>query len=629
MKKILLKLAALEAAFLLVLVPIVAYAQSYPAPTFGSLILQNPLTPANGGTGATTSTGTGSAVLSNSPALTTPNLGTPSAATLTHATGLPVSTGISGLGTGVATGLANAVTGSGSPVLATSPSIASPTVTGAFTATGLVTTADLATQAANTVLANVTGSTASPAAFAMPSCSGANNALRWTSGTGFSCAASIALTSGTLAQFAATTSAQLAGIVADETGSGSLVFGTSPTIGTPTITGGSINNATVGATTPSTGSFTTLAANSTATFSGSVGVGVTPAVPFDAETSGAVGNPSANGTLARFYAGSSGSPITAITPTVGISRYESINQDTEGGQNAALYTQVVGNNTSTPGSIVAQVNGITSDVTQNGSGDAVGFFTYAKNNSTTQGTAFGGFFDAIANTSATYAYAIETFSTNNTGANAPLTIGSQPKIVGLHITPNGSYNATSALWVSSNTNSGGNVWDSGLYLSPSSVGTYGFVDASGSAQSLTVQGTHGYGLVLNTGTFTGAQIQATGWQLGANGTVLTSISPTSNWNVNSAGSTVSIANGSNAAFTAGNGLIVVEESANSNSAVYLCSVGQCTLIGANGSVWVASTTSPAAGKMSVAYSGSAYAIYNNQGTTETVAVNSTKMKATN
>lgn len=43
----------------------------------------------------------------------------------------------------------------------------------------------------------------------------------------------LAVTSGTLAQFAATTSAQLAGVISDETGSGALVFGTSPTLVTP------------------------------------------------------------------------------------------------------------------------------------------------------------------------------------------------------------------------------------------------------------------------------------------------------------------------------------------------------------------------------------------------------------
>ena len=58
------------------------------------------------GTSYTTS-GSGTVVaLTNSPVFTTPNLGTPSAATLTNATGLPVSTGISGLGTNVATALA-------------------------------------------------------------------------------------------------------------------------------------------------------------------------------------------------------------------------------------------------------------------------------------------------------------------------------------------------------------------------------------------------------------------------------------------------------------------------------------------------------------------------------------------
>lgn len=67
-----------------------------------------------------------------SPTLTAPVLGTPASGTLTNATGLPISTGVSGLGTGVATflatpssaNLASAVTdetGSGSLVFATSP----------------------------------------------------------------------------------------------------------------------------------------------------------------------------------------------------------------------------------------------------------------------------------------------------------------------------------------------------------------------------------------------------------------------------------------------------------------------------------------------------------------------------
>jgi hypothetical protein len=75
-----------------------------------------------------------------SPTLVTPVLGTPSSGTLTSCTGLPISTGVSGLGTSVATFLATPSsanlascltdeTGTGANVFATSPTLTTATIT--------------------------------------------------------------------------------------------------------------------------------------------------------------------------------------------------------------------------------------------------------------------------------------------------------------------------------------------------------------------------------------------------------------------------------------------------------------------------------------------------------------------
>jgi hypothetical protein len=83
----------------------------------GNVTSLGSFTSANLASALTDETGSGANVFATSPTLVTPILGTPQSGTLTSCTGLPISTGVSGLGTGIATALAVNTGSAGAPVL--------------------------------------------------------------------------------------------------------------------------------------------------------------------------------------------------------------------------------------------------------------------------------------------------------------------------------------------------------------------------------------------------------------------------------------------------------------------------------------------------------------------------------
>jgi hypothetical protein len=242
------------------------------APSYGKIGLathvDGTLPVVNGGTGVTSSTGTGSVVLSSSPTLTTPALGTPSALVGTNITGTATAFTASNVTTnanltGAVTSVGNATslgsftsaqllgalsdeTGTGANVFATSPTLVTPALgtPSALVGTNITGTAAGLTAGNVTTNANLTGAVTSV---------------------------------GNATSLGSFTSAQLLGALSDETGTGANVFATSPTLVTPllgTPTSGNLANCTFPTLNQNTsGSAATFTSTSQNSQFNSVGVG--------------------------------------------------------------------------------------------------------------------------------------------------------------------------------------------------------------------------------------------------------------------------------------------------------------------------------------------------------------------
>ena len=148
-----------------------------------------------------------------------------------------------------------------------------------------------------------------------------------------------AATSGTLAQFASTTSAQLAGVISDETGTGSLVFQTTPTLNQPNIVGTTTNN------NATAGSVGELLTNNTLTTSASSGVTLNATsvslTAGDWDVTGIVQtNPAGTTTTSIIIAGVSTASATLQTIVAGLNNNNSLTSAIPAGFGTSLSAPV-------------------------------------------------------------------------------------------------------------------------------------------------------------------------------------------------------------------------------------------------------------------------------------------------
>ncbi|MCZ2484981.1 beta strand repeat-containing protein [Aquirufa antheringensis] len=308
---------------------------------------------AHGGTGVTSSTGSGSLVLNTSPTLVIPNLGTPSFVTLTNGTGLPISTGVSGLGTDVASFLATPTsanliaavtgeTGTGALVFANTPTLVTPVI-GAATGTSLNLTGNLSA-AAGTFSSTLTAGASTLASAAVTGDLAVNTNKFTVAG-----ASGNTLVAGTLGVTGATTLTGAATIsnttISNSTTSGALVVGGGAGIA-GAIYAGSVQNTPIGSTTASTGAFTTLAASGATTLGGTLGVtGVTTLSGTSAHAGAATFSSTVNvtgATTLTSLTASGNSTLTTLTTTGAATFSSTVTIPTGAGLNKVLTSDASG-----------------------------------------------------------------------------------------------------------------------------------------------------------------------------------------------------------------------------------------------------------------------------------------------
>ncbi len=312
----------------------------------------------------TDKTGTGSLVFGTSPTFITPILGTPASGVATNLTGLPLTTGVTGV-----LPIANGGTGSA-------------------TQNFVDLTTDQTIGGIKTFTSNIVGSIT-------------GNAGTVTNGV---------YTTSKINALAATTSAELAGVISDETGTGALAFATSPTFITPVLgaaTATSINKLTI--TAPATAATLTIADGKTLTTNNTLSLSGTDGTTMTFPTTSAT---IARTDAAQTFTGTQtfSSDIFVNSIRVGRGAFDNAN-NTVVGNNALANATATGLRNSAFGAGSLALNDGGEDNT------AIGFGTLAKNLAGSNNTAVGQ--SALANSTGSSNTAIgqAAMQTNTSGIN--------------------------------------------------------------------------------------------------------------------------------------------------------------------------------------------------------------------
>ncbi len=174
------------------------------------------------------------------------------------------------------------------------------------------------------------------------------------------------------------------------------------------------------------------------------------------------------GTVLTINEGSVAHPVTTQGAALYVSRYA--NMSTAGDSNAAIFASSYNNGTTQPVGVYALV-------TQDGAGDSVGFYANVHNN-TGSHAAFGFFCDVMATVAGGGAIAMETSTSNSTGANVAYTAGAILAFdLNYRDSTTGTHYAGAAIQIRSSLSHATEQWDAGIYVPGDMIRSY-VVDAS-------------------------------------------------------------------------------------------------------------------------------------------------------